>query len=143
MLRTKTLIDDKEGGRKINQGNFHVLEVRKYGIQKNEMFLEEASIRQAEALSTPQWKWCWAVDHTGEGSGERSLQHGHLTTQRPTENMGVCQFPQEIQRVNLGKNPRKYILIEVQGILFMLFLPLRIAVLQVWSGDPWVSFEGL
>lgn len=34
MLRTKTLIDDKEEERKINQGNFHVLEVRKYRKMK-------------------------------------------------------------------------------------------------------------
>lgn len=44
-------------------------------------------------LQTSYWKQPQAVDPTGEDSGERLMQNRHLASQKPAENMGVCQLP--------------------------------------------------
>lgn len=75
-------------------------------------------------------------------SGGRSVQQGHLATQRLAENTG-SNSPRGMERGNLGKKPRKYTLAEVFGLVFILFLSLKTADLNTWSGDPEVSFEGL
>lgn len=89
------------------------------------------------AHGTSLWKQTRAVGHRG-----RSVQQRHLDTQRPAENTGF-NSPGGMEKGNLGKKPKKYTFIEVFGLVLILFLSLKTADLNTWSGDPEVFFEGL
>lgn len=55
----------------------------------NEMCIEKASFRNAEAPMDILAQVAKGSRPQGEGSGERSMQHRHLTTRRPAKDTGV------------------------------------------------------
>lgn len=56
----------------------------------NEMCIEKASFRNAKAPMDILAQVAMGSRPQGEGSGERSMQHRHFTTQRPAKDTGVC-----------------------------------------------------